>query len=85
MTKRQELRERYNEYEREVDKLKEMVPEDEVLEIEPIIGGKIQVIYNAEYDELEIARYDKDGTMQNLFFSGYEAEEIYHFFRWAVW
>jgi hypothetical protein len=79
MTKRRELRERYNEYERELDKMKEMVPENEVLEIESINNEKIQVIYNAKDDELEITQYYKNEAVHNIFFSSYEAEKLYHF------
>jgi hypothetical protein len=81
MTKRGELLERYAEYEREMDRLKETVPKNEVLEIDGELGClRMKAVYIAEHDTLEITKYaNYYESMQVISLSGEEAEKLYHF------
>jgi hypothetical protein len=80
MSKREELRKQWAEYDRRLDEVKETAPEDAVLEMDSEMGsGKVRAFYSVEDDDLEITRRYSDGAMRVIALSGDEAEKLYHF------
>jgi hypothetical protein len=77
MTRREELQKRYAEYERKLDGLKEIAPENVVLKTGA--GYGMEAVYTVQFDELKIVRRLSNGTSYEVSLSGDEAEKLYHF------
>jgi hypothetical protein len=80
MTKREELRKQYAEYERKLDAVRETEPENEALEMGCAINKwKTRAIYHVEEDMIGITQRYKDGNTVLVFLTGDEAGKLYHF------